>query len=305
MTRALVTGAGGFIGPHLVTALKKSGWQVVVVSTSQSGDYGNVYQVPLADIDVVFHLAGLAHEGVAGNNEADLIRVNALETKALFEACMAKGVKRFVWLSSLKVLGEEAAQPLVVESRRDPKDAYARSKAQGEEGLLTALAELALDPTRLAIVRPPLVYGVGVKANFRSMLRWAASGVPLPLPLPLAAARAGRAWVNVDNLVSLLLAVATRDLHGHVLWHVADDEQISVSDMLRAICEANEIGSRLWYVPSQLLRWGGALLGQKAVVHRLLSPLKVDVSQSKTLLGWQPVKTQKQSLAEVAAWYRR
>lgn len=301
MTRALVTGAGGFIGPHLVTALKKSGWQVVVVSTSQSGDYGNVYQVPLADIDVVFHLAGLAHEGVTGNNEADLLRVNALETKALFEACMAKGVKRFVWLSSLKVLGEEAAQPFVVESRWDPKDAYARSKAQGEEALLTALAQLALDPTHLAIVRPPLVYGVGVKANFRSMLRWAFSG----MPLPLAAARAGRAWVNVDNLVSLLMAVASRDLHGHMLWHVADDEQTSVSDMLRAICEANETSCRLWYVPSQLLRWSAALLGKKALVQRLLSPLKVDVSQSKTLLGWQPVKTQKQSLAEVAAWYRR
>jgi nucleoside-diphosphate-sugar epimerase len=300
MTRALVTGAGGFIGPHLVAALKDAGWKVVVVSSSQPSDYVDVYEAPLAEVDVVFHLAGLAHEGVAGSNEADLLRVNSLETKALFEACLAKGVRRFVWLSSLKVLGDEAAQPLVVESSRDPKDAYARSKAQGEEGLLTVLSELAIDPSHLAIVRSPLVYGVGVKANFLSMLRWAVSG----LPLPLAAARAGRAWVNVDNLVSLLVAAATRDLHGHVMWHVADDEQSSVSDMLRAISEANESASRIWYLPSQLLRWGCVLLGKKTVVQRLLSPLKVDVSQSKTLLGWQPVKTQKQALSEVAAWYR-
>ncbi|MEQ8693458.1 MAG: NAD-dependent epimerase/dehydratase family protein [Pseudomonadales bacterium] len=299
-----MTGSSGFIGGHLVAALRTRGWQVSEVSRAAQGtgraDFSQVQTAMLADVDVVFHLAGLAHAGAVQRDQAELMQVNATATREIFAACMAAGVSRFIWLSSIKVLGECAAEPLVVEAPLAPKGAYAESKAAGERALLDAAAQLAPQADRLAIVRPPLVYGAGVKANFRALVKWGLSG----WPLPLAQVRQRRAWVAVENLISLLLALANQDLHGQVVWHVADDEQTSVSDILYSIARLGNKHSRQWPLPIGVLRALARAAGQADMAQRILEPLRVDVSQSKTLLGWQPVMTQEQALEEVVRWYQ-
>lgn len=299
-----MTGSSGFIGGHLVAALRTRGWQVSEVSRAAQGtggaDFTQVQAATLADVDVVFHLAGLAHAGAVERNQAELMQVNATATREIFAACMAAGVSRFIWLSSIKVLGECAAEPLVVEAPLAPEGPYAQSKAAGERALLDAAAQLAPEADRLAIVRPPLVYGPGVKANFRALVKWGLSG----WPLPLAQVRQRRAWVAVENLISLLLALANQDLHGQVVWHVADDEQTSVSDILYSIARLGNKHSRQWPLPIGVLRALARAAGQADMAQRILEPLRVDVSQSKTLLGWQPVMTQEQALEEVVRWYQ-
>ena len=177
--RALVTGAGGFIGSHLAPALADAGWQVTQ---------------ELAGVDAVFHLGGLAHGGAQGADAEQLHQVNALDTLNLFQRAVAAGVPLFVWLSSIKVLGDVSSAPFTAADPLAPAGAYARSKAAGER----LLQAEAAGSTRLAIVRPPLVYGPRVKANFLQLLQWADRS----WPLPLGSATAPRAMVSVDNLVS-------------------------------------------------------------------------------------------------------
>ena len=161
MKRAIVTGASGFIGGHFCQRLRNAGVQVETLSPQLSDDWHEV----LEGAEVCFHLGGLAHDR-AGSDQ--VVAVNALQTQKLFVACMEAGVERFVWLSSIKVLGDVAPEALLVEAPYDPHGVYAQSKMQGERELFAAMNQLAT-PDRLAIVRPPLVYGPGVKANFASM----------------------------------------------------------------------------------------------------------------------------------------
>ena len=132
------------------------------------------------------------------------------------------------------------------------------------------------------------------------MLRLALAGIPLPL----GAAHSSRAWLSVDNLVDLLLAVADRDLHGEVIWHVRDAEQTSVAGMLRALAAAGGVPSRLMSVPQVLCMGVARVLGQQSNAMRLFAPLSVDIGQTSELLGWQPKQTQAQAIDKVVAWYR-
>lgn len=306
MSHALVTGSSGFIGQHLVVGLKNLGWQVSTVSrkyaVESSGadeeSYPDLDAAPLDRVDVVFHLAGIAHAGV--REESDLTAVNVDATVRAYEQCMAAGVGRFVWLSSIKVLGEHADQPLKVDAPLAPVDKYAQSKARGEQALLAALQQNNFERERLAIVRPVLVYGEGAKANFLTMLRWSQAG----WPLPLANAQAGRAWVGIQNLISLLALVGEKDLQGQLIWHVCDDEQTSVRDMLKLMASISDTKCRLWPLPIGLLRFAAAILGKRQQAARVLNAMLVDVSESKRLLGWQPVQTQREAVTEVVEWYR-
>ncbi len=300
---ALVTGSSGFIGQHLVAALKAQQWHVSTVSraalASQADSYTNFAAVPLATVDVVYHLAGVAHEGVAGVGASELSATNADATLVAFQQSMQAGVSRFVWLSSFKVMGDCAPTPLGVEAKPAPQDSYACSKAAGERLLINELSQQNWDPERLAIVRPPLVYGPGVKANFLQMLRWSQSS----WPLPLAAAQHGRAWLSVANLTSFLMLLAHAQLHKRVLWHVCDDEQISVREMLDLMAKSSDRKSRLWTLPIPALRLLAACLGKSAQATRLLNPLMMDATPCHDVLGWQPVVSQSSAISEVVQWY--
>jgi UDP-N-acetyl-alpha-D-quinovosamine dehydrogenase len=298
MPAALVTGASGFVGVHLVQALEQQGWQVHKVDRHTSLD-----QYQLSQQDVVFHLAALAHAGAQGADEAMMMKVNAQQTLHRFEQACSAGAGHFVWLSSIKVLGDSSARALTPEDPYAPGDIYARSKVRGEELLLAAAKKLQPHASpALSIVRPPLVYGPGVSANFLSLWRAAMS----PWPLPLGAANAPRAWLGVDNLVSFLLArVAGHAQMSATIWHVCDDEQTSVREMLTNLRALVNRSANLWTLPVGLIKAAAALLGKQGSVSRLFDPLPVDDSQSRQLLSWTPPVTQQQQLEKVLTWYQR
>lgn len=298
MPVALVTGANGFVGTHLVRALEQHGWQVHKVDRHASLD-----QYELSRQDVVFHLAALAHAGAQNADETTMMTVNAEQTELRYQQACSAGVGHFVWLSSIKVLGDASARPLTIDDPYAPGDSYARSKVRGEELLLAAADQAQTDqPPQLSIVRPPLVYGPGVSANFLSLWRAAMS----PWPLPLAAAKAPRAWLGIDNLVSfLLMRVATHADLSATLWHVCDTEQSSVSEWVINLRARVNRNANLWPLPVTFIKAAASVLGKQRLASRLFDPLPVDDSISRQLLSWAPPFTQQQQLEKVYTWYQQ
>jgi nucleoside-diphosphate-sugar epimerase len=304
MTVALVTGAGGFVGARLCRCLHQAGWRVRVVSSS-SGHGGEPVGISLfehddrrltgalAGVDAVFHLAGIAHDGAAGLAPEGMHTVNVDVPVRWLAAAERAGVGAFVWLSSIKVLGDVSAAPLKPDAAYAPDDAYARTKMAAEQRLLA----LPLQHTTLAVVRPPLVYGPGVKANFLSLLRWAASGVPLPL----ARARAPRSLVGVDNLCDLLVRLAADAPAG--VYHVADPQDFSVSALLAEVRRLLDQPARLFSVPPVLLERAARWAGRPALYTRLFEPLQVDITQTRERLGWRPPHDAARQLEETVAWF--
>jgi UDP-glucose 4-epimerase len=306
MKTALVTGATGFVGSHLIAHLLEAGWQLKVLQRdaerlprttpvtaveptlhSSAAQWAPV----LEGVDVVFHLAGVAHRQAP---EYELERVNAQSPALLAGAAEAAGVESFVWLSSVKVLGETSAEPLSEAAVYAPADPYALSKTRGEQNL----RELSVHSSfRLSIVRPPLIYGVGVKANFLALLslaRLAQRG----LPLPLGAAQAPRSLLAVANLCDFLTLAATR---GDGLLHVADPRDLSVVQLLERLCQGQHL--RLWSVPEAAMRRLLRLAGREGIYRRLFEPLQLDCRDSFRRLDFHPALDSGPFLDEMMTWF--
>ncbi len=300
----LVTGASGFIGQHLLRTLEASGYNTVALTRGgQSGETSRVVtgidQVNLAEIACVIHLAGLAHAGAQNASTNTMHEVNVDASRRLFQQALDARVPRFVWLSSIKVLGDVAEQPLHIDAPYQPGDIYAESKMKAECALLQELNDSQkAEYTPLAIVRPPLVYGTGVKANFLSMLRWGSCG----WPLPLRHASAPRSWVAVENLVSLLMKLIS--YHGpQTIWHVRDEEETSVAGMLRRIASLSNQTDRLFGIPISLLSMAARVVGRTEDAQRLLAPLRIDMDATRQALDWSPPVSQANAMREVVSWY--
>lgn len=297
--KVFVSGASGFIGQHLVPALQAQGISIVTGLAWQADNIAQ--ELAAADITTVIHLAGMAHGQVAAAEQQQLHQVNAVGTDRLFAACQQAGVQRFIWLSSIKAIAERADEPLRVDHIPQPEDAYARSKAAGERLLakrVQASEEMnaASDSTHLIVVRPPLVYGPGVGANFYQLIHWAGRGIPLPL----AGAKALRSMVGIDNLVSFL----HRCLEAPAgTYHVSDGDDQSVAQLLRSCALLMQRPSRLFTVPDVLLMGLGQITGRRGQVERLLQPLRVDITQSCAPLAWQPPFSVEQQLEGTVQWY--
>lgn len=306
MTTALVTGASGFVGTHLLAHLMKLGWRIRLTRR----DSVRLPDIPVesvcevgidsptgewvracSDVDVVFHLAGIAHRKGA---QQELEAVNARSPALIAQAAAQSGVGAFVWLSSIKVLGEVSGQPLREAAVYAPADEYSRSKVLGEQRLLAQSGDAEM---RVSIVRPPLIYGPGVKANFAALLglaRLARRG----LPVPLGAAQAPRSLLAVSVLCDYLVTVAER---GRGIFHVADRQDLSVAALLEALCSPQT--PRLWSVPPGIVRGALTLLGRGALYSRLFEPLQLDCSDSYQRLDWQPPADSRSELNETMAWF--
>ncbi len=247
----------------------------------------------LSGIDAVYHLAGIAHRMA---DPAAIEQINERWTLTLFRAAGAAGVQDFVWLSSIKVLGEQRGCPL---RESDPyaeaeADIYTAGKIRAERGLLEL--ESRFPGTRMAILRPPLVYGPGVKANFLSLLIWARR-CERGLPLPLGAARAPRSLIGVWNLCDVMLSAL-----GHRgIFHCADSTDLSVVDLL------TNLGARrrlLLPVPAGVMAHLLRLAGADSVYQRLYRPLQVDQRRSNEALGWTPTHSAREQLVETVSWFQ-
>jgi nucleoside-diphosphate-sugar epimerase len=288
----LVTGAGGFIGRALVETLHSLGCEVIAV---RDVFHDQAWSGAARGCSAVVHLANIAH---ARANAAELERVNVRGTRKAAEHAIAAGVPRFVYLSSIKVHGEESPPGgFSARSPINPADAYGQAKARAEEALL----ELARDrELRLTILRPPLVYGPRVKANFLALTRAIARGVPLPL----ASVQNRRSLVYVGNVVDAILRCLQRDAPAGRAYILSDGAAVSTPELCRELGKALGRPARLFAFPPALLETGAALLGRRASALSLTRNLEVDDSDSRRDLAWQPPYTFFDGLQATAAWFR-
>lgn len=316
MNSILVTGASGFVGSALCRALHMCGCEVCgtvrslrSISPVAGVEYltiGNLdatrdWTSALAGVNCVVHCAARAH--VMREHAVDALAayrmVNVTGTLHLAQQAAAAGVQRFVFISSIKVNGEQTLleQQFTEQCVPAPQDDYGQSKAEAEKGLLALAAQTSME---VVIIRPPLVYGPGVKGNFLGVVK----AVQYGLPLPFGAVHNQRSLVALDNLVSLVVLCADRarsPLAANQVFVVADGEDVSTTTLLRKVAQAAGRPSRLITVPTWLLRSAASLLGKRAAADRLLGNLQVDATKARTLLGWRPVTTMDQQLAAMFA----
>jgi nucleoside-diphosphate-sugar epimerase len=299
--RVAVSGANGFVGRALVSALARAGWEVRPVVRILGGNdviAGGDQRVAVGDIgfetdwsaalrcaDTVIHLAARVHvmRDAAAAPLAAYRDVNTNGTLNLASQAAASGVKRFLYLSSIKVNGE-ATQPDMPFTGGEipaPIDPYGISKREAEDGLRKIGEETGME---VVIIRPPLVYGPGVKANFRSMMQWLQRGVPLPL----GAIHNRRSLVALDNLIDLIVTCIAHPSAANQIFLAGDGEDLSTTDLLRRLGVALNKPARLVPVPPWLLEAGAAVLGKQDIARRLCGSLQVDISKARTILGWNP-----------------
>lgn len=318
MTRVLVTGANGFVGRRVRARLRAARQDVRAQVRDDTaavdcddvrvtGDLSTLagpdaWAALLDGVDAVVHLAALTHAGGL-RDTASWPRYHAVNvgvTTALAKAAATAGVDAFVQLSSIKVNGERSAhtrdewQRLSALDPPRPEDNYGRSKWLAEQALAAAAGDM-----RVTVLRPPLLYGPGVKANLLRLF----DAVAQRRPLPFASIDNRRSLLGVDNLADAIVHALGTAPRGVRVYTLADSD-FSTPDLIRAVAAALDVEPRLWPCPVSLLRLGGRLAGQSAAIGRLTESLLVDRDQIARDLGWHPPQSAAQSLAATAAWYR-
>lgn len=312
MIRILVTGSSGFVGSRLVEKLtSRADYEINALVRShpaQPVEHVAYHQLldfsdidaghdALKDVEVVIHLASRVH--VMNDTEVDPLAafrsVNVRQTLKLARSAATAGARRFIFVSSIKVNGEGTmpGHPYRETDVPAPSDPYGVSKMEAEEGLRLLAAETGLE---VVIIRPVLVYGPGVKANFESMMRWLRKGIPLPF----GAINNQRSLVALDNLVDLILSCVTHPAAADQTFLVSDGEDVSTTQLLQKLADALGRPARLLPIPEWVLTTGARLVGRAALSQRLCGSLQVDITKARSLLGWNPVISVDQGLRQTA-----
>jgi len=305
--RILVTGASGFIGKalcrellaraHTVRAAVRradpsvatGAQEVLVPDIAAEFDRRTL----VGDVDAVVHLAAVAHRAAS---DSELHRVNVDATIRLAEAA-AGTVRRFVFLSSVKVHGENSGNEAYNEALAlRPEDSYGRSKLEAERALADVAGRSGME---LVLVRPPLVYGPGVRGNFLRLLRW----VDARLPLPFASVRNRRSLIYLDNLVDAVVC-CTEHAAARGAFLFGDEETVSTPELVSRLARVLDRPARLLPVPPALLRLAGTIVGRRGDIQRLTGNLVIDTSRARQLLDWRPRYTLDGGLADTARWFR-
>ncbi|MDP1592717.1 MAG: SDR family oxidoreductase [Gallionella sp.] len=310
----LVTGASGFVGSALCTELSQRGQPVRAALRSANAGLNDCerevvgaingetdWSAALCGVSAVIHLAARVHvmQDASADPLSEFRRVNVAGTEHLARQAAAVDVKRFVYVSSIKVNGEatQGGEKFTEEDMSAPQDPYGISKCEAEQVLHEVAEETGLE---VVIVRPPLVYGAGVKGNFAQMLKVLDRG----LPLPLATVNNRRSLVYVGNLVDALILCATHPAAVGQTYLVSDGEDVSTSELLRQLGASMGHPARLFACPAVLLRLAGRLTGKAEQIERLLGSLQVDSSKIRRELGWIPPFTLESGLRTTAECQR-
>jgi len=295
--KILLTGSTGFLGKALATELENDNVELTLIGRDNNQNSCNYIYVDglSADCqfglegrkcDVLIHCAARAHvmDDKVKNPLQAFRQVNTYGTLNLAQQAADAGVKRFIFISSIKVNGEatELGQPFKPNDKFIPSDPYGLSKYEAELGLHEIAKNTGLE---VVIIRPPLVYGPGVKANFASMMKWMNKGLSLPLG---GITKNKRSLVSVDNLVDLIITCIDHPNAANQTFLVSDDEDISTSQLLTNMATALVVPNRLLPVSSSLFTLVAKLIGKPAISQRLCGSLQVDVSKTKELLNWHP-----------------
>lgn len=311
----LVTGANGFVGRTVCAEVLACGMAVRGAVRTHSDVFPGVecwvfeglggqvdWVAALAGVEVVIHLAARVHvmADTSANPLDEFRHVNVQGTLNLARQASAAGVRRFVFISSIKVNGESTptGQPFAADDVPAPLDAYGVSKMEAEQGLRELSAQTGME---VVIIRPPLVYGPGVKANFAAMMRWLRRGVPLPL----GAIHNQRSLVALDNLVDLIVTCITHPAAANQTFLVSDGEDVSTTELLRRMGQAMGKPARLLPVPASWLQLAATVVGKRDVAQRLCGSLQVDIEKTRQLLGWSPPLTLDQGLKKAAEGFMR
>ena len=325
-SRILVTGSTGFVGKGLLRRLIDDGNEIraIVRHKDEFVESLNIeviyideltpeldWSQALSGVSCVIHLAARVH--VLKDDTSDPLaafeRTNVHSTLNLARQAADAGVTRFVFLSSIKVNGEKTASPrngsvsnirsvFTEADEPSPEDPYAVSKFMAEQGLLKLSRQTNMD---VVIIRPPLVYGPGVKANFLKMLSW----LDKELPLPLGSVCNARSLVFLDNLVDFIVTCMNHPMAANEIFLVSDGEDISTTQLLRRTASALGKTPRLLPVPQAMLTVALKLLGKDGLAQRLCGSLRVDISKARDLLSWSPPLSVDYGLKSVADWYRQ
>ncbi|OAJ71248.1 NAD-dependent dehydratase [Methylobacillus sp. MM3] len=317
--KVLISGASGFVGEALVRGLNVHGHEVRATNRRNCkteadsnyivGDLGphTDWHDALTDCDVVIHLAARVHKMAeyAVANMAEFFAVNLHGTANLARQAAKAGIKRFVYVSSIKVNGEftlssaNGERGVFRESDHPhPQDAYAISKWEAEQALRGISQKTGME---LVIVRPPLVYGPRVKANFAKLLTLVDRGIPLPL----GNVQNSRSLIYVGNLVDALITCAAHPAAAGQTYLVSDGEDVSIPQLIQAMADALHRPGWVFPVPLVLMRGAAALFGKSAAIDRLTQSLVIDGSKIRSELGWKPPYTMAQGLQTTAEWYRQ
>ena len=293
--RVLVTGATGFVGTALVHRLVDEGWSVRA-ATRQKSDSArasveqavigeltaeNDWRLALAGQECVVHLAGRVHvmKEHCSDPLAEFRRTNVESTLNLARQANEAGVRRFVFLSTVKVNGERGLYS--DDDSPGPEEPYSVSKYEAELGLRKLARETGME---VVIIRPPLIYGPGVKANFRALIHAVERGIPMPL----GAIHSRRSLLALDNLNDFILTCIQHPAAANETFLVSDGEDLTVTDLIRRLARAMGRPARLIPVPVSLLMWLAVLAGKRSVAEKLLCSLLIDGSRARRLLGWTP-----------------
>ncbi|WP_042554005.1 MULTISPECIES: SDR family oxidoreductase [Pseudomonas] len=311
MKRIMVTGGSGFVGRTLLERLHQEGHELIAPSRSPLTQAPVSVVNPLvgglaADVDwttslegvsVVIHSAARVHvmNDTAADPLVEFRKANVDGTLSLARQAAAAGVQRFVFISSIKVNGEgtQPGHAYRADDTPAPQDPYGVSKMEAEQGLRSLANETGM---QVVIIRPVLVYGPGVKANFRSMMSWLRKGIPLPL----GATGNKRSLVAVDNLVDLIATCIDHPAAANQTFLVSDGEDLSTTQLLQRMGNALGRPARLLPVPATLLQAGAAMLGRRAIAQRLCGSLQVDIAKTRELLGWTPAVSVDDALRKTA-----
>jgi len=294
--RVLVTGATGFVGKVLCQTLKDAGFDVIATARNPQANcitIANIneqtdWSAALAHVDVVIYLAARVHvmNETASDPLAAFQQVNSLGAINLAQQAINSGVHRFIYLSTIKVNGEQSAAAFRAEDEAQPQDPYALSKWQAEHALNQ------LNPLETVIIRPPLVYGKNVKGNFLRLINLVRKG----RPIPLGSVNNQRSLVNVDNLCDLIKTCINHPQAKNQTFLVSDNDDISTAQLIHLMAEALQQPARLIKIPVNLLNLAGKLLGKSAEIERLCGDLRIDMQHTMTTLDWQPPYSVKQGI---------
>lgn len=297
----LITGATGFIGRRLVSDLLSNGAQIhaavrsindrlpplvdqIIVRDLASGpDWSEA----LCDIDTIVHLAAITRTG-----SQELAQVNTVETERLAQAAVKAGVRRFLFISSVKVLGERSITPFTETTQPAPEDAYGHSKWEAEKALVEIAGESQMETV---IIRPPMVYGPGTKGNIESLARLVKTG----LPLPLGGIENKRSVCAVGNLSDFIQTAISHPGAANETFLVADDARLSTSALIRLIAVASGKRARLFPLPPQLIQGVLRAVGKASMADRIYGDLEVDTSKARDVLNWRPRLTTGEGVEEM------
>jgi len=309
--KILLTGATGFIGKSLVSDLLQKNFDVSIAVRQKNNLFCDKvkqfivggfednpdFTASLTKVDCVIHLAGRAHiiDKTKASELEGFRKINRDLTLHLAKQAVDSGVKRFLFLSSIRVNGNQNNKPFLETDTPNPQESYAISKYEAEQGLIRLSQDTGLE---VVIVRPPLVYGANAPGNFGRLIQWA--NAKFILPLPLGSVKNSRSLIAINNLVDFIIACSVHPKAANEIFLISDDDTLSTTKLLKKIAKAFDRKTLLLPIPVNWMIFMAKLIGREADAVRLFSSLIVDSSKARELLDWRPIVTMDEALKKIA-----